>query len=138
MGSSKTGRPSKDFDKGQFADLVGYGCTQEEICWFFRDRNTGIPIHPDTLSRWCVRTYGMSFKEYKEKNSLMPLKIKLRENQLKLSQKSAAMAIFLGKNYLGQSDHAEVSDTEAIDILRAILLNNKENAKRLQSEPETE
>lgn len=34
----------------------------------------------------------------------MGLKIRLRRNQLKLSEKSAAMAIFLGKQYLGQTD----------------------------------
>ena len=32
------------------------------------------------------------------------MKIKLRKNQLELSAKNAAMAIFLGKNYLGQTD----------------------------------
>ena len=137
MAVRKTGRPAKEFDMRQFNDLVGYGCTQEEICWFFRDEN-GVHIHPDTLSRWCMRKYGMSFKEFKEKNGLMPLKIKLRQNQLELSKKSAAMAIFLGKNYLGQSDHAEIDDSEAVDILKAILRNNKENAKRVQSESEAE
>ena len=35
------------------------------------------------------------------------MKISLRKNQLKLSEKSAAMAIFLGKQYLGQRDVVE-------------------------------
>lgn len=106
------GRPKKEFDKKTFADLIGFGCTQEEICWFFRDVDTGKPANPDTLSRWCKRTYGVNFQEFKEKNSLMPLKITLRKNQLKLSEKSAAMAIWLGKQYLGQSD--TVSESSAI------------------------
>lgn len=106
------GRPKKEFDKKTFADLIGFGCTQEEICWFFRDVDTGMPANPDTLSRWCKRTYGVNFQEFKEKNSLMPLKITLRKNQLKLSEKSAAMAIWLGKQYLGQSD--TVSESSAI------------------------
>lgn len=44
---------------------------------------------------------------------LMPLKIQLRKNQLDLSKKSAAMAIWLGKQYLGQRDQPEENiDTE--------------------------
>ena len=101
---ARTGRPKKEFDKKAFADLIGFGCSQEEICWFFRDKDTGIPANADTLSRWCKRTYGMNFQEFKKQNELMPLKIQLRRNQLELSKKSAAMAIFLGKNYLGQTD----------------------------------
>ncbi len=37
-------------------------------------------------------------------NGGMLFKIKLRRNQLALSERSAAMAIFLGKQYLGQKD----------------------------------
>lgn len=107
------GRPTKEFDKKQFTDLIGFGCTQEEICWFFRDKDTGIPANADTLSRWCKRTYGMNFQEFKKQNELMPLKIQLRKNQLELSKKSAAMAIFLGKNYLGQSDRTIIEDEGA-------------------------
>ena len=107
------GRPRKEFDKKAFADLIGFGCSQEEICWFFRDKDTGIPANADTLSRWCKRTYGMNFQEFKKQNELMPLKIKLRKNQLELSKKSAAMAIFLGKNYLGQSDRTIIEDEGA-------------------------
>ena len=47
----------------------------------------------------------MNFQEFKKQNELMPLKIQLRRNQLELSKKSAAMAIFLGKNYLDQKDN---------------------------------
>lgn len=110
------GRPKKEFDKKSFADLVSLGCTQEEICWFFRD-NEGKPANVDTLSRWCKRTFGLNFQEYRNKVGLMYLKIQLRRNQLDLSKKSAAMAIFLGKNYLGQSDNPEqnidVEDSDA-------------------------
>lgn len=102
------GRPTKEFDKKAFADLVGFGCGQDEICWFFRDKDTGKPANPDTLSRWCKRIYGLNFQEYKEKMGLMPLKIQLRKNQLDLSKKSAAMAIWLGKQYLNQKEQPEI------------------------------
>ena len=124
---ARPGRPKKEYDAKTFCDLVGLGCTQEEICWFFRDEK-GKPANVDTLSRWCKRTFGLNFQEYFSQNGNMALKIKLRKNQLKLSEKSAAMAIFLGKNYLGQSDKVEYESTEAIDRLDAILSNIKESA----------
>ena len=100
----KTGRPTKEFDIKLFTDLVGIGCTQEEICWVFRDEN-GKPANVDTLTRWCKRTFNQTFQEFSMQNKAMALKIKLRRNQLKLSEKSASMAIFLGKQYLGQRDN---------------------------------
>ena len=100
------GRPHKEFDKKEFMNLVGMGCTQEEICWWFRD-DTGKPANVDTLSRWCKRTFGENYQEYYKKNGGMALKISLRKSQLKLAEKSAAMAIFLGKNYLNQTDKFE-------------------------------
>lgn len=115
----RTGRPPKEYDAKTFADLVGLGCTAEEICWFFRDEN-GKPANDDTLSRWCTRTYGMTFREFKSKNGAIALRIKLRQNQIKLSEKSAAMAIFLGKNYLNQRDSpVDDSEIEDIDATRA-------------------
>lgn len=100
------GRPTKEFSQKEFENLVGIGCTQEEICWWFRDE-TGKSANIDTLSRWCKRTYGMNFHEYFKKYGGIAMKISLRKNQLKLSEKSAAMAIFLGKNWLGQIDRID-------------------------------
>lgn len=118
------GRPVKEFDKKSFVDLVGLGCTQEEICWFFRD-DTGKTANIDTLSRWCKRTFGMNFQEYFKKNGAMALKIKLRQNQLKLSENNAAMAIFLGKNWLGQRDSFEFDNTSALEKLDNVLAEIK-------------
>lgn len=100
---AKRGRPTINFDKKQFIDLVALGCNQEEICWFFRDE-TGKVANIDTLSRWCKREFGATFQEYSKQNSLMALKIKLRRNQFELSKHSVPMAIWLGKQYLGQHE----------------------------------
>ncbi len=116
----KRGRPKKEFDKKLFTDLAGLGCSQEEIAWMFRDE-TGKPANIDTLSRWCKRTFGMNFQEYIKNCGCMALKIQIRRNQLKLSEKSAAMAIFLGKQYLGQRDNFDFEDKEALMRLDAIL-----------------
>lgn len=120
------GRPPKEFDKKVFSDLIGFGCTQEEICWFFRDDN-GKAANIDTLSRWCMRTYGMNFQEFRKQNALMPLRITLRKNQLKLSEKSPAMAIWLGKQYLGQRDVQDITINSIDDETRAeveMMLND--------------
>jgi len=107
---ARTGRPKKEFDKKAFSDLVGLGCNQEEICWYFRDE-TGKTANIDTLTRWCKRTFGMTFQEYFKQNGFMALKIQLRRNQFELSKKSATMAIWLGKQYLDQKDSIEVESS---------------------------
>ena len=109
----------KEYDKKTFADLIGIGCGCDEICWFFRD-DSGKPANIDTISRWCVRTFGMNFQEYRRQNGAVALKIQLRKNQIALSKTSAAMAIFLGKNYLGQADEPVVKDTDN-DLLQAMF-----------------
>ena len=115
----KTGRPKIEYDKKTFEDLVGIGCTQEEICWWFRDENGKVANH-DTLTRWCKRTYGQTFQEYFKQNGFMYGKIRLRKNQLELSKKSAAMAIFLGKQWLGQRDQIDVDATITDDTREEI------------------
>lgn len=98
-------------------DLVGLGCLQDEICWFFRDES-GKPISEDTLTRWCKREFGCNFAEYRNKNGLMAMKIKLRRNQLMLSEKNAAMAIWLGKQILNQVENPnEITDEEPVRII---------------------
>lgn len=114
------GRPLKEYDKKTFVDLVGLGCSQEEICWFFRDE-TGKPANVDTLSRWCVRTFGQNFQEFFKNNGGIMLKIKLRQNQLKLSEKHPVMAIWLGKQYLGQKDIPDTDDPEALKRAKELL-----------------
>lgn len=66
-----------------------------------------LDVDDKTLTGWCLRTYGKHFSEvFKEKSSRG--KISLRRMQWKLAEKSPAMAIFLGKNYLGQRDERDV------------------------------
>ena len=92
-------RPRKEIDQHNFEKLCGMQCTKEEICGFF-------DITDKTLDALCKRTYKQSFSEvFKKKREKG--KISLRRMQWHLAEKSAPMAIFLGKNYLGQSDTAQ-------------------------------
>ena len=113
----KRGRPRIEIDKKTFVDLVGLGCLQDEICWFFRDES-GKPISEDTLTRFCKREFGCNFAEYRNQNGAMAFKIKLRRNQLKLSETSAAMAIWLGKQLLGQVENPnDLANEEPVRII---------------------
>ena len=69
-----------------------------------------------TLNAWCKRTYGAGFSEiFRQKRGKG--KISLRRHQMRLAEKNATMAIWLGKQYLGQTDKPEESvdmeDTDA-------------------------
>lgn len=117
-------RPLKEINQKAFENLCGLLCTQEEICAFF-------DVTDKTLSSWCRRTYGKSFSEIYRIKSVQG-KISLRRYQLQLAQKSAAMAIFLGKNWLGQKDApVEVTHTASpIDqITEQIFKLQKEQAE---------
>lgn len=107
------GRPRKQIDQKSFENLCGIQCTKEEICGFFE-------ITDKTLESWCKRTYKKGFSEvFKEKRGAG--KISLRRSQFRLAEKSAAMAIFLGKQYLGQSDRVSVeakNTNNLIDVIK--------------------
>lgn len=102
-------RPRTEIDQKQFESLCGLQCTQEEIASFFH-------CSEDTVTRWCKRTYGTSFAEVYKKKSANG-KISLRRAQFRLAEKNASMAIFLGKQYLGQSDIPADGDTEGVRIV---------------------
>lgn len=113
------GRPRKQIDKIMFEKLCLIQCTQEEMCAVFAcDENT--------LNAWCRRTYKKSFSEvFREKRGFG--KVSLRRKQWQLAESSTAMAIFLGKNYLGQSDDPVAERrTESENILKALDLKAAE------------
>ena len=102
----KMGRPHKELDKEQFEKLCGLQCTLAEIAGFFN-------CSEDTVEKWCKATYSMTFTDT-FKSCCSTGKISLRRMQFKLAEKSAAMAIFLGKNYLGQKDILEETNNENV------------------------
>lgn len=97
---AKTGRPKKEISQSQFENLCALQCTHEEICQFFG-------VSEPTLQGWCKRTYGKTFFQvFEEKRA--GGKISLRRMQWRLAERNSAMAIFLGKNILGQRDAMSV------------------------------
>jgi len=119
--AAKTGRPRKKIDQKQFEELCSIQCTQEEIC-------AVLDCDDMTLNRWCKDTYNKGFSEIFEVKR-QGGKTSLRRKQWKLADNNASMAIFLGKQYLGQKDNVEVK-TNAIEDLTTLadmLGFNKEN-----------
>lgn len=105
------GRPRAEIKQDEFEKLCGLQCTKEEIADWFN-------VSEDTIERWCKRTYKKSFAViFSQKRSKG--RISLRRSQFKLAEKSAAMAIFLGKNYLGQSDKQDININSIDETTRA-------------------
>lgn len=89
-------RPRIEIDKAQFEKLCSIQCTQEEIAGFFN-------CSPDTIERWCKREYKAGFAEvYSKKRGIG--KISLRRSQFRMAETNPTMAIWLGKQYLGQRE----------------------------------
>lgn len=119
-----TGRPQKEIDKKIFENLCGLQCTLEEIAGVF-------DCSVDTIERWCKREYGETFAETYKKHSAKG-KMSLRRAQFKLAEKSAAMAIFLGKNYLGQKDNIIETDEQTLQAVGEALVKIKRAAEQAE------
>ena len=84
-------RPKKEINPVEVEKLASLMCTQEEIAAFF-------DVNVSTISR----RFAKEIEKGREVG-----KMSIRRKQFKLAEKNASMAIFLGKNYLGQSDTQE-------------------------------
>lgn len=114
---AKAGRPRIEVDKAKFEKLCGIQCTLEEIA-------SVLDCSEDTIQRWCMREYHENFAVVHKKFSGVG-KMSLRRAQFKMAEKSASMAIWLGKQYLGQKDVVETefnpeSLTRAYELLAGV------------------
>lgn len=108
------GRPRKYIDKEQFEKLCFLQCTLIEFEGFLDVDNV-------TLEKWCKETYGMGFSEvFKLKRGNG--KVSLRRSQWQLAQTNPTMAIWLGKQWLGQTDKQEV----------VVSVNDDDTVKEMQ------
>lgn len=91
-----------EIDKEQFEKLCELQCTETEIAGWFS-------CSADTIERWCKREYKIGFAEvFAQKRGKG--KIALRRYQFQLAEKNAAMAIWLGKQYLDQKEPEKPED----------------------------
>lgn len=100
-------RPRIELNKEQFEKLCGIQCTLPEMACFFK-------CSEDTIERWCKREYKADFAEiFRIKRGLG--KISLRRAQFRMAETNATMAIWLGKQYLGQTDKQEIAVSSSND-----------------------
>jgi hypothetical protein len=123
---AKLGRPKKNIDVQKFEKLCGLQCTKEEIASFFN-------CSEDTIENFCKRQYKETFSAvFNKKRGLG--KISLRRSQWKLAEKSPAMAIFLGKQYLNQTDKVMniITDDDADPLSKAFeeLMNGNNSIQQ--------
>ena len=111
-------RPVKEINKEQFESLCNLQCTIEEIAGFFK-------CNRDTIDAWCKRTYkegfSATYKIYSQNG-----KISLRRFQYRLAEKNPSMAIWLGKQWLNQTDKIEATTSfEDLTPLKDLLKGDK-------------
>lgn len=95
---NKGGRPRKVIDWEQVDKLLGIHCTKDEICAI-------IEVDEGTLSSACKRERGMGFSEYsKLKKASGKASLRRRQYLAAVEQGNTTMLIWLGKQWLGQSD----------------------------------
>lgn len=124
------GRPRKEIKQKEFENLCGIQCTKLEICAFF-------DVTDKTLESWCKRTYHAGFSEvFAQKRGLG--KISLRRKQWQLAEKSASMAIWLGKQYLDQRNNVDVTVSDAkgiaLDELEKMVMEDDESGSGAAAE----
>lgn len=97
------GAPKKEIKQEAFEALCAIQCTQEEIC-------AVLGVTDKTLNRWCRETYGQNFSGVFRKKRLNG-KASLRRAQYQTAMKgNSSMLIWLGKQWLGQSDNPNSID----------------------------
>lgn len=101
------GRPKIEIKAEQFEYLCSIMCTEEDIAGVFQ-------CSVDTICNWCKEHYGLTFSEV-YKNFSAQGRMSLRRFQFRMAEKNPTMAIWLGKQYLGQTDKQEVVLNREVD-----------------------
>jgi hypothetical protein len=96
----KMGRPKLEFNFEIFEGLCRIQCTLPEIA-------SVMQVSEDTVERRCKEHYGETYAETFKKYSAGG-KMRLRRAQFKIAEGgNVPMLIWLGKNYLGQTERVE-------------------------------
>jgi hypothetical protein len=113
------GRPKKKIDEDILFKLFQLQSPLDEIADYFGVNRT-------TIQNYCKNELGHNFSTLYKQGSAEG-KTALRGHQFQLSKKNAGMAIFLGKNYLGQKDGDRNDFANAEDVY--ISIENDDGSK---------
>lgn len=104
----KKGRPESNINVGQFEELCAIQCTIKEIA-------AVLSVSESTVRRWCKKTYGKTFDEIAEEKRQAGLVSLRRMQHMVAMDGSVPMLVWLGKNYLNQTDKKQV-DIPAVPL----------------------
>lgn len=97
-----------DIDFEQFEALCELHCTKDEIAAVLK-------VSPCTLTNRVIEEYGRGFQEVYQELCARG-RPSLRRDQRILASKMPAMAIWLGKQWLGQKDEVSMGLSGAVNI----------------------
>jgi len=125
------GLPQKEIILDQVIYWMGLQATAEEIAGSFF-------VSPDTLDNRLKEHFGCGFSEL-FKIACTPGKLSLRRYQFDLAKRNSALAIFLGKNWLNQTDGREDKKYESgsfDQIMKDIAADNHRQSVLLKEQEE--
>lgn len=97
-----------------FEELCKIQCTKEEIC-------SVLNVCYDTLNSWCNATYGKDFSLiFKEKREGGKASLRRKQFKVACENENPTMLVWLGKQYLGQTDKQENVNMEKVTIVNDI------------------
>lgn len=113
--------PEKTIVWEQVLFWINLQASREEIAGSFH-------VSTSTLDRRILETFGMNFEELKKRTD-GESKICLRRYQFQQAEKNASMAIWLGKQWLGQRDTSkeEIKELAAESARQAIIEIERES-----------
>lgn len=102
---NKGGRPKKEIDSVLFDELIQLPLSNEDIAKCLR-------CHVDTVNAYCQERFGVSFSDCKEQNRQTFRKNILAKQYEMACKGDRVMLIWLGKQYLGQSEKTVIQGDE--------------------------
>lgn len=105
------GRPRAEMDIAELEKLCGLQCTQDEIAAWFGVTKRTVEKRVASDARYTHQVGELTFREIMDRGYAQG-RISLRRRQYQIAEGgNAAMAIFLGKNLLGQRDQHSYEHT---------------------------
>ena len=124
-----------EIDQKTFEGLCHIQCTQREVCDFLN-------VDDKTLTKWCKTTYGLPFSDVlRQKRG--GGKVSLRRTQWRnaIDLNNTTMQIWLGKQFLGQTDKVETDNvtlTGSIERIERVIIDDIEDDSQNPADSDTE
>lgn len=121
--AQKPGKPARVFDWTKIANMFAIGCNMEEVA-------NVEGVGSDWLRMICERDNGMTLKQFMMKHRDTG-KLSLRRAQYRsaVEKGNVQMQIWLGKNWLGQTDKIEHASTEQNTITLNYKVDENDQAR---------